>query len=48
MVRCALGDTVFFGGLNKYLDAHQYDSVTSDMVNSYNLYDINFISQAIL
>jgi len=32
MVRCALGDTVFFGGLNKYLDAHQYDSVTSDML----------------
>ena len=44
MVRCALGDTVFFGGLNKYLDAHQYDSVTSDMVSLYNLYQIYFLS----
>ena len=33
MVRCALGDNVFFGGLNKYLEANQYKSVTSDMVS---------------
>jgi aminopeptidase N len=32
MVRCALGDKVFFGGLNRYLEANQYDSVTSDML----------------
>ena len=44
MVRCALGDTVFFGGLNQYLDDHQYDSVTSDMVSFYNLYQIYFLS----
>ena len=45
MVRCALGDTVFFGGLNQYLDDHQYDSVTSDMVSFYNFYHIYFFGQ---
>jgi len=34
MMRCALGDRVFFDGLSEYLDQNKYHSTTSDILYS--------------